>query len=118
MDWKGIAFDGSHGTHTSLTGERHFVNPAGPGWASRGNWKTRAPRPKMANDTARCRRLGEFEGLYQHRNQSVIAASIGGTRVLESPGWIDYGTTPVFVRTLNVAEAKQPLLAARGAGQQ
>src|SRR5688572_33155519 len=25
VDWKGIAFDGSHGTHTSLTGDRHFV---------------------------------------------------------------------------------------------
>ena len=34
VDWKGIAFDGSHGTHTSLSGERHFVNPVGPGWAS------------------------------------------------------------------------------------
>ena len=31
VDWKGIAFDGSHGTHTSLTGERHFVYPVGPG---------------------------------------------------------------------------------------
>ena len=39
VDWKGIAFDGSHGTHTSLTGERHFVNPVGPGWASpEGKW--------------------------------------------------------------------------------
>ena len=32
VDWKGIAFDASHGTHTSLTGERHFINPDAPGW--------------------------------------------------------------------------------------
>ena len=39
VDWKGIAFDGSHGTHTSLSGDRHFVNPVGPGWASPdGKW--------------------------------------------------------------------------------
>ena len=39
VDWKGIAFDGSHGTHTGLSGERHFVNPVGPGWASpEGEW--------------------------------------------------------------------------------
>ena len=39
VDWKGIAFDASHGTHTSLKGERHFVNPVGPGWASpEGKW--------------------------------------------------------------------------------
>src|SRR5689334_25341526 len=25
VDWQGIAFDGSHGTHTSLTGVRQFV---------------------------------------------------------------------------------------------
>ena len=31
VDWKGIAFDGSHGTHTRLSGERHFVNPFGLG---------------------------------------------------------------------------------------
>ena len=40
VDWKGIAFDGSHGTHTGLTGDRHFVNPVGPGWASpEGKWE-------------------------------------------------------------------------------
>jgi hypothetical protein len=40
VDWRGIAFDGSHQTHTSLTGERHFVNPVGPGWAdAAGRWK-------------------------------------------------------------------------------
>src|SRR5688572_14858225 len=39
IDWKGIAFDGSHGTHTSLIGDRHFVNPSAPGWASPdGKW--------------------------------------------------------------------------------
>src|SRR5688572_33245553 len=34
VDWKGIAFDGSHGTHTSLTGTKVFLNPPGPGWAN------------------------------------------------------------------------------------
>src|SRR5688572_22979525 len=39
VDWKGIAFDGSHGTHTSLTGDRLFENPPGPGSASPdGKW--------------------------------------------------------------------------------
>ena len=33
MDWHGIAYDGSHGTHTSLTGDRHLINPDAPGWA-------------------------------------------------------------------------------------
>ncbi len=113
VDWKGIAFDGSHGTHTSLTGERHFINPAAPGWASpEGMWdddvritgkdgKRYGPLPRT---------WARFEGMYLHGARAVIAASIGGTRVLDTPGWLDYGTTPVFTRTLNVAAAAKPLL--------
>src|ERR1051325_9286267 len=77
VDWKGIAFDGSHGTHTSLSGERHFVNPVGPGWAStEGQWddvrligrdnKRYGPLP---------REWAHYEGLYRHGGQVVIAAS-------------------------------------------
>ena len=112
VDWKGIAFDGSHGTHTGLTGERHFVNPVGPGWASpEGKWDDVR---LVGKDTLRYgplpREWARFEGMYLHGARAVIAASIGGTRVLESPGWLDYGTTPVFTRTLNVAASAKPLL--------
>jgi mono/diheme cytochrome c family protein len=107
VDWKGIAFDGSHGTHTGLSGDRHFVNPVGPGWSVDGFEDTRAP----AKDG---KRYGphaglKFEGLYHYQDQTVIAASIHGTRVLESPAWLDYGSTPVFIRTLNVAASERPL---------
>ncbi|MGB8167104.1 MAG: DUF6797 domain-containing protein [Chthoniobacteraceae bacterium] len=112
VDWKGIAFDGSHGTHTGLIGERQFVNPVGPGWASpEGRWDDVR---LLGKDGLRYgplpREWARFEGLYLHEGRAVIAANIGGTRVLESPGWLDYGTTPVFTRTLNAADAKQPLL--------
>ena len=110
VDWKGIAFDGSHNTHTALKGERHFVNPIGPGWASPdGKWddarivgrdgKRYGPLP---------REWAHYDGLYLHSNKVVIAATINGTRVLESPGWIETG--PVFTRTLNVGVAKKSLL--------
>jgi len=112
VDWKGIAFDGSHGTHTGLSGERHFVNPVGPGWASpEGTWddarlvgRDKKRYGPLQRDWAR------YEGLYLHGDKAVIAASIGGTRVLESPGWIDSGAAPIFTRTLNVAMSKRPLL--------
>ena len=112
VDWKGIAFDGSHATHTSLTGERHFVNPVGPGWAS----------PEDTWDDVRLvgrdkRRYGplprewaHYEGLYLHGDRVVIASTIGGTRVLESPGWNDSNTAPVFTRTINVAASQKQLL--------
>ncbi len=112
VDWKGVAFDGSHATHTSLSGERHFVNPIGPGWASSdGKWddmrlvgrdgKRYGPLP---------REWVHYEGIYLHDSKVIIAASIAGTRVLESPGWIESGVTPVFIRTLNVAASAKPLL--------
>ena len=113
LDWKGIAFDGSHGTHTSLTGDRHFINPLAPGWASpEGKWDDDAR--VVGKDGKRYgplpRAWARFEGLYRHGSRAVLAASIGGVRVLESPGWLDYGTTPVFIRTLNVATTAKPLL--------
>lgn len=111
VDWKGIAFDGSHGTHTSLSGERHFVNPVGPGWASPdGKWddirlvgrdnKRYGPLP---------REWAHYEGLYLSGSKVVIACSIGGTRVLESPGWIESDLAPVFTRTLNISASKMKL---------
>ena len=108
VDWKGIAFDGSHGSHTSLAGERHFINPVGPGWAldSFEDKRAVARDGKKYGPHARLK----FEGIYTHQNKIVVAASIHGTHVIESPAWLDYGSTPVFVRTLNVGEAGQPLL--------
>lgn len=106
VDWKGIAFDGSHGTHTSLTGEKQFINPVGPGWASpAGTWDDDAR--VLGKDGKRYGPLPQdwvkFEGVYQHGNRVVIASRINSfALVLESPGWIDYGVTPVFTRTVNV----------------
>ena len=113
VDWRGIAFDGSHGTHTGLTGERQFVNPVGLGWASpEGKWDDDARI--VGKDGKRYgplpRGWARFEGMYLHGSRAVIAASIGRTRVLESPGWLDYGATPVFTRTLNVAASAKPLV--------
>lgn len=112
VDWKGIAFDGSHGTHTSLSGERHFVNPVGPGWASpEGQWDdARVIGKDKKHYGPLPRAWAHYEGLYLHGNKVVIAARINGARVLESPGWIDSGSTPVFTRTLNIEQEPTPLV--------
>jgi hypothetical protein len=112
VDWKGIAFDGSHGTHTSLSGERHFVNPVGPGWASPdGKWDdARVVGKDKKHYGPLPREWAHYEGSYLYSNKVVIAASIGGTRVLESPGMATAGGNTVFIRTLNVGAAKKPLL--------
>jgi mono/diheme cytochrome c family protein len=59
VDWKGIAFDGSHGTHTSLSGERHVVLPPGPGWASPDNsWDEVARKGAMISPLVLCPPIG------------------------------------------------------------
>ncbi len=112
VDWKGIGFDGSHGTHTGLAGERHFINPVGPGWASpEGKWddaRVVGRDNRMFGPLPR--EWAHYEGMYLQGSKAVIVASIGGVRVLESPGWVDSGAMPVFTRTLNVGAAKKPLL--------
>jgi hypothetical protein len=112
VNWKGIAFDGSHGTHTALTGVRHWVNPVGPGWASpEGTWEDVR---LVGRDGRRYgplpREWAHYEGLYRHGAKVVLAATIGGTRVLESPGWIGSTSLPVFTRTFNIGAAPKPLL--------
>ena len=111
IDWRGIAFDGSHGTHPKLTGERQFVNPVGPGWASPdGRWQDVRPTGSDGVPYGPLpREWLRYEGLHLHGSKVVISAIINGTKVLESPDWIDYGSTPVFVRTLNLGPARQPL---------
>ena len=110
VDWRGIAFDGSHQTHTSLTGERHFVNPPGPGWAdASGGWE--APRLRGRDGLPYGplpRDWAHFSGLYLHEGKIVLAMKVGGAPVLESPGWIE--SDSVFTRTFNVGETARPLL--------
>ncbi|HBE22833.1 MAG TPA: cytochrome C oxidase Cbb3 [Verrucomicrobiales bacterium] len=107
VDWKGIAFDGSHGTHTSLTGEKHFINTVGPGWTITDFEDKRTP----AKDG---KRYGphpgiKYKGLYVHPDQCVIEAEIFGAKVLESPSYIGGTDNVIFVRTINVGESPQAL---------
>ena len=112
VDWKGIAFDGSHNTHLGLTGDRHFINPVGPGWASpQGGWEDVR---LLGRDNRRYgplpRSWARYEGMYLHGDRVVIAANIGGTHVLESPGRIDHSASTVFTRTITVGNSAKPLL--------
>jgi mono/diheme cytochrome c family protein len=111
IDWRGIAFDGSHGTHAKLTGDRHAVNPVGPGWASPdGKWAD--PRPLGFDGVPygpMPREWMRYEGIHLHGSKVVVAARICGTRVLESPGWLEDGSASVFIRDLEVEASPRPL---------
>jgi cytochrome c5 len=113
VDWKGIAFDASHQTHTSIVGDKAFINPAGPGWADpltgsfadtrlhgRDN-KTYGPLP---------RQWVHFRGTYLNGNKVVIVYTIGDAKILELPGYEGLGRNIAFSRSLNVGKSSHDLL--------
>lgn len=105
VDWRGIAFDGSHGTHTKIVGETAFINPNAPGWANPATGGYEEVR-FIANDKNPYGPLPhkwmKFKGLYQQGDRSILSYSIGPAQVLESPGCEVQDGKLIFTRTLEV----------------
>lgn len=112
VDWKGIAFDGSHQTHTSLSGVPAFLNPPGPGWANPadGSWQDPRPLDRSGRPYGPLpREWARFRGAYLHGSHVILSVQVGGTDVLDSPSLIPYGSVSVFVRTINLGPSTRPL---------
>ncbi len=113
VDWRGIAFDGSHGTHTRIVGKQAFVNPVGPGWAHPQTASFADPR-FLGRDKKPYgplpREWTHFQGTYFHSNKVVIAYTVGDARVLELPGYERSGEAFAFSRTLNIAKSTHDLV--------
>ncbi len=112
IDWKGIAFDQSHGTHASIVGDIAFVNPVGPGWAHpvTGSWedprflgRDGKPYGPLPRDWV------QFKGQFLHGQTVVIDYTVGGARVLESPGMEMSDSNIVYTRTLNIGQSTHDL---------
>jgi len=113
VDWRGIAFDGSHQTHTSIVGEKAFVNPVGPGWAHPQSASFADPR-FLGRDHKPYgplpREWTHYQGAYFHSNKVVIAYTVGDTPVLELPGYERSGEAIAFSCTLNIGKSSRDLL--------
>lgn len=103
VDWKGIDFDGSHGTHTSIVGERLVVNDDSPGWAhpETGDWDaTRV----IGKDGRRFgpipRDWARYRGLHLTAAGPVLDYTVGDTRILEGIGFQSENMS--LVRTLDL----------------
>ena len=113
VDWRGIAFDGSHGTHTSIKGDPVLLSPDQPAW--------RNPKTKDWEDlriTGRDgRRFGplprswvQYLGLFPNGDRNVIHYRVGDREIHELPGRIEYGKASILTRTLRVGPGKDDLL--------
>lgn len=113
VDWRGIAFDGSHQTHTSIAGQKAFVNPIGPGWARPATGSFEDPRFLGADQKPYGplpRDWAHYQGAYFHSNKVVIAYTVGDARILELPGYERSGETIAFSRSLNIGKSSRDLL--------
>jgi hypothetical protein len=89
----------------SPAGKLTFTTPSTPGWATpKGEWK----KPPAAT-VPLPRDWGRFEGLYLAGRRTVLAYTINGVRVLESPWLETIAGHEVVVRTVEVGPAKAEL---------
>ncbi len=115
VDWRGIAFDGSHGSHTRIVGETLFTSEDAPAWQNpkTGSWQDDRI---VGRDGRRYGPMSEgwirYRGMYYQGDEiPVLHYQVGEVEILERPGLIDYGDASVFTRTLNVDESAHDLVA-------
>ena len=114
IDWKGIAFDGSHQTHTSIVGHKAFVNPVGPGWANPVTGSFDDPRILGTDGKPYGplpRDWAHYKWLRRSGEDVIVAYSVGDATILELAGLETSGGVAVFSRTLDVTKSSHDLLA-------
>jgi putative heme-binding domain-containing protein len=91
IDWHGIHFDGSHGSHPRLVGDVAVANDVGPGWARPvdGSWDD----PRLVGRDGRRygplpRDWARYRGRYQFADQTIVSYLVGETPILERPEWL------------------------------
>jgi hypothetical protein len=119
IDWRGIAFDGRHNAHASITGTQAFANSVGPGWRSpTGKWADDARVKGLDNKSygPLPRGWAHYKGLYVNGNRVVLSYTVGARGVFESPSL--HGKN-VFIRNLHIAPGQNEIQmqVARGAGR-
>ncbi|MCK5944370.1 MAG: hypothetical protein KAI24_20450, partial [Planctomycetes bacterium] len=112
IDWKGVAFDGSHNSHASIVGDVLFTNPVGPGWAKPGTTSF-ADERLVGRDGRRFGPLPRawlrFRGRRDVGGRTLLEYDVGDARVRELPGCDEVASTPVFTRTLEVGASVHDL---------
>jgi len=118
VDWKGIAFDGSHGSHTSIVGEKHYTSPNLPMWANpdTGEFKDLRILGRDGKPYGPLPRTWvHFKGLENHNGHPVLRYTVGDCLIRELPGT---GAKPnTFTRTFFCSPTNKPLKLRLGTDQ-
>ena len=122
IDWRSIVYDGSHGTHPKLAGERVFTNPVAPGWAKPGTDSFEDPRLRGLDKKPYGplpRDWGQWQGLGLHDNRVILHYKIADRHVLESPSYKESDGVGAVIRTMNFEERDEDIMlqVVKGEGQ-
>lgn len=113
IDWRCIAFDGSHGTHPGIAGKPLLLNPDAPEWMHPVK-KTWDDERIIGRDNRRYGPLPKewihYRGIYRHGAKSILSYQVGQAQVLELPGLITAGENPVFTRTLEIGPSTHDIV--------
>lgn len=110
LDFKGVAFSGSHGGNPGPVGSVIFRTPAMPGWSRAGSFGDPRALPKgFGASTVPYGPLpsewAKYKGLYRHGEKVVVAYTVGKAEVWEFPDLEVFGEQKVLVRSFNVRSA-------------
>jgi hypothetical protein len=112
IDWKNIAFDGTHEVHASIVGNLRFSNPDAPGWA--GPEQTFDDQRLLGRDGKHygpvARDWAHWRGLYVAGDVVVLSYTVGQAEVLESPGLEKVDPFTAVTRTFNIGRRSRPLV--------
>ena len=113
IDYNGIHFNGVHGRHPKISGQKMFENPVMPGWAKPGSESFNGERI-IGRDGKKYGPLPsswvDFNGLYRFGQKTILKYSIGDYSILESPrlGFVE--NVPVVIRQFNIGKRNQDLV--------
>ncbi len=110
LDFKGVAFSGSHGGNPGPVGSVVFRTSALPGWSKAGSFKDPRELPKgFGASTVPYGPLpaewAKYKGLHRNGNRVVLEYTVGAARLLESPGLEGSGDAAALVRSFQVQSA-------------
>ncbi len=108
IDWKCVAFDGSHEVHPSLVGHQVFGNAMTAGWARPGTSDFADPRVRPYGPLPR--EWAHWKGLYLYFGSVMLSYTVGDTEVLEMPGLLERNSVRAFTRTISVGASKHDLV--------
>ena len=113
IDWNGIHFNGVHGQHPRVTGDVHFANQTGPGWA-RPEDESLEDNRVLGRDEKRYGPFANdwmhFRGVYRYGDRTILNYQVGNAEILESPSLEYANDSPVFVRQFNIGARELDLV--------